>query len=353
MWSSYRDELTSWLCLLDDRFADELQEAEQSAVPVEQGKLDVGKAARSSKLWFLLKQSMSKFQRAQDLIRLIEIQQRGASAGYEFWRMLNKELSVRSRVEGQALREQALNLYPPKYLKRPLDVMRWYMTELMKYESQVTPRFPELKIHEQEAVLGVLKHLDEDAKRYLLLHQTTSGLDAMLRGLQFYDEQLRVLSFQKEHQHGGYLNAFGAGKGDNPKGKKGSELLRVGALKNSELLRATPSHSERLLELSELSERLLRATKAFRATPSYSEWLLELSKLSERLFRATRALKARKKLRRLPSYSELGAPKNSELLRATQSTPSLLRALPETPSYYPASPEPAVSGIASSSEPPQ
>ena len=96
----------------------------------------------------------------------------------------------------------------------------------------------------------------------------------------------------------------------------------MGALKNSELLRATPSHSERLLELSELSERLLRATKAFRATPSYSEWLLELSKLSERLFRATRALKARKKLRRLPSYSELGAPKNSELLRATQSTPS-------------------------------
>ncbi|CAE7794221.1 unnamed protein product, partial [Symbiodinium microadriaticum] len=119
VWSSYRDELTSWLCLLDDRFADELQEAEQSAVPVEQGKLDVGKAARSSKLWFLLKQSMSKFQRAQDLIRLIEIQQRGASAGYEFWRMLNKELS--------------------------------------------------------------------------------------------------------EHQHGGYLNAFGAGKGDNPKGKKGDK----------------------------------------------------------------------------------------------------------------------------------
>ena len=137
--------------------------------------------------------------------------------------MLNKELSVRSRVEGQALREQALNLYPPKYLKRPLDVMRWYMTELMKYESQVTSRFPELEIHEQEAVLGVLKHLDEDAKRYLLLHQTTSGLDAMLRGLQFYDEQLRVLSFQKEHQHGGYLNAFGAGKGANPKGKEGDK----------------------------------------------------------------------------------------------------------------------------------
>ena len=31
-----------------------------------------------------------------------------------------------------------------------------------------------------------------------------------------------MLSFQKEHQHGGYLNAFGARKGDNP-GKKGDK----------------------------------------------------------------------------------------------------------------------------------
>ena len=119
-----------------------------------------------------------------------------------------------------------INLHPPKHLKRPLDVMRWYMTELMKFESQVAKKYPELKVHEQEAVLGVLKYLDEDAKRYLLLHQTTSGLDAMLKGLQFYDEQLRVLTFQKEHHHG-YLNALGAGKGDKgdkgkgDKGKKG------------------------------------------------------------------------------------------------------------------------------------
>ena len=185
--------------------------------------MDVGQAARSSKLWFLLRQSLSKFQRAQDLIHLIEVAQKGASAGYEFWRLLNRELSVRSRVEGQTLREQMISLHLPKHLKRPLDVMRWYMTELMKFESQVAKKYPELKVHEQEAVLGVLKYLDEDAKRYLLLHQTTSGLDAMLKGLQFYDEQLRVLTFQKEHHHG-YLNAFGAGKGDKSdkgKGEKG------------------------------------------------------------------------------------------------------------------------------------
>ena len=66
--NTYKEKLTSWLCLLDDRFAEELDESEQSAVPVQQSTLDVGKAARSSKLWFLLRQSLSKFQRAQDLI---------------------------------------------------------------------------------------------------------------------------------------------------------------------------------------------------------------------------------------------------------------------------------------------
>ena len=119
-----------------------------------------------------------------------------------------------------------INLHPPKHLKRPLDVMRWYMTELMKFESQVAKKYLELEGARARSRFGSLEVPDEDAKRYLLLHQTTSGLDAMLKGLQFYDELLRVLTFQKEHHHG-YLNAFGAGKGDKgdkgkgEKGKKG------------------------------------------------------------------------------------------------------------------------------------
>ena len=101
----------------------------------------------------------------------------------------------------------------------------------------------------------------------------------------------------------------------------GAQELRA-TPSHSELLRAPPSHSEWLLELSELSQRLIKATRALRVPRSHSEWLLELLELSQRLIRATRALRARKKLRKPPNYSELGAPKNSELLRATQSTPS-------------------------------
>ena len=150
-------------------------------------------------------------------------------------------------------------------------------------------------------------------------------------------------------------------------------------------LRATPSNSELLSAIRIGRTKLpgnrrklgtpsfeLRATPSYsellQATPSHSERLLEFSELSERLLRATRAFRARKKLRRPPSYSELGAPKNSELLRATQrAAPNTFgklspRGQPDrifsnselgarTPSYQPASLEPAVFGIASSSEP--
>ena len=81
--------------LLDNRYAEELREAATSVVEVSQVALSVGQAA-STKLWFLLRQSLSKFQQAQDFVQLIGVQQKGASAGYELWRMLNNELSVRS-----------------------------------------------------------------------------------------------------------------------------------------------------------------------------------------------------------------------------------------------------------------
>ena len=55
------------------------------------------------------------------------------------------------------MREMTLSC---QHLKRPLDIMRWFTTELLRFEAQISNR---LKITEQEAVLHVL-NLDEDAK---------------------------------------------------------------------------------------------------------------------------------------------------------------------------------------------
>ena len=79
-----------------------------AADKIAQLSLSKGKAARSTKLWYLLKQALTGFQRGTDIAKFVELHQGGAAAGYELWRELDKELSVRSRVEGQALREQAL-----------------------------------------------------------------------------------------------------------------------------------------------------------------------------------------------------------------------------------------------------
>ena len=66
---------------------------------------------------------------------LFELRQGGAAAGYELWRELDKELSVRSRVEGQALREQALLIAPPKHLRRPLDIFRHMISDFVRYRK--------------------------------------------------------------------------------------------------------------------------------------------------------------------------------------------------------------------------
>ena len=72
VWTAYREKLTAWLCLLDDRYAEELSEAASSSVEVPQSGPTAGRAARSTKLWFLLRQSLSKFQRARDFVQLIK-----------------------------------------------------------------------------------------------------------------------------------------------------------------------------------------------------------------------------------------------------------------------------------------
>ena len=219
VWTAFREELTSWLCLLDDRFSEELQEAIESGVEVRQISLAKGKAARSTKLWYLLKQALSGFQRGIDLAKFVELSQNGAAAGYELWRALDQELSVRSRVEGQALREQALLIAPPKHLKRPLDIFRHMGSEFARYRKLVVTKYHDLALSEADVISCILKHLHDDCKRYLLLHGSLATLEQLERGLVFYDEQLRVLNFHKEAASAKGYPAFGGGKGD-PKGKE-------------------------------------------------------------------------------------------------------------------------------------
>ena len=87
VWTAFREELNlHQLCLLDDGFSEELQEAIESGVEVRQIALSKGKAARSTKLWYFLKQALSGFQRGVDLAKFVEslartVRQQGTSSG--------------------------------------------------------------------------------------------------------------------------------------------------------------------------------------------------------------------------------------------------------------------------------
>ena len=126
---------------------------------------------------------------------------------------------MRSRVEGQALREQALLIAPPKHLKRPLDIFRHMGSEFARYRKLVVTKYHDLALSEADVISCILKHLHDDCKRYLLLHGSLATLEQLERGLVFYDEQLRVLNFHKEAASAKGYPAFGGGKGD-PKGKE-------------------------------------------------------------------------------------------------------------------------------------
>ena len=66
-WLSFRERFGSWLCLLDECYAAELQETVRQTTVIEQGKLAQEAAVRSSKLYHWMKQAMSGYKRGLDI----------------------------------------------------------------------------------------------------------------------------------------------------------------------------------------------------------------------------------------------------------------------------------------------
>ena len=87
-WLSFRERFGPWLCLLDECYAAELQEAVRQTTAIEQGKLAPEAAVRSSKLYHWMKQAMSGYKRGLDLAVLQEREQGGLTRGYELSRRI-------------------------------------------------------------------------------------------------------------------------------------------------------------------------------------------------------------------------------------------------------------------------
>ena len=126
------------------------------------------------------------------------------------------------------MREEVLRCSPPKVTKeRPLDVFRNVQVELAKY-ARLISGFPDLFLSEADQSMIVLKNLDVEVKRYILLHAKIDSMVELERAIKFYDANIKILNFaEKGKEHGNSLlfeeNGKGKGKEKGKEKGKGKE----------------------------------------------------------------------------------------------------------------------------------
>ena len=93
--------------------------------------------------------------------------------------------------------------------------------ELAKY-SRLVSSFPDLALSEADKSMIVLKCLDVEVKRYILLHAKIDSMGELERAIKFYDSNVKILTFAEKGK-GDHANPlqFPEGKGDWKKGRKG------------------------------------------------------------------------------------------------------------------------------------
>ena len=240
-WLSFRERFGSWLCLLDECYAAELQEAVKQTTTIEQGKLAPEAAVRSSKLYHWMKQAMSGYKRGLDLAVLQEREQGGLTCGYELFRRINNLLGVTTRAEALSLREAVMRLDvnglkqlgcpSAGSIKNPLDTCLFLTQEFARLRDQCAA-FADLQMMEVDQIMVMMRCLPQEIHRRLAFHGKSSTLRELMESLEFYEQQSKALDFSRDSHKGnpvGYdrppKGSPKGGKDRTPKGEgKGKEI---------------------------------------------------------------------------------------------------------------------------------
>ncbi|CAE6945832.1 unnamed protein product [Symbiodinium sp. CCMP2592] len=191
-WHSFMETLSSWLALQEEAFVRELQLCIPVKKEIVQADLNPETAARSSKLFYYLTQSLAKWERGSELLRSCSKRQGQSACGYEVIRTITSQYSIVSRMEAVFVREQALKLYQHVgHLKRPTDLIRHLEDSFSKSEAKLS-NFPELLLSEADRCSVLLQSLGAEVRQYVVLHGSSSNWEALRRTLTYYEEQLRL-----------------------------------------------------------------------------------------------------------------------------------------------------------------
>ncbi|CAE7811928.1 unnamed protein product [Symbiodinium sp. CCMP2592] len=191
-WHSFMETLSSWLALQEEAFVRELQLCIPVKKEIVQADLNPETAARSSKLFYYLTQSLAKWERGSELLRSCSKRQGQSACGYEVIRTITSQYSIVSWMEAVFVREQALKLYQHVgHLKRPTDLIRHLEDSFSKSEAKLS-NFPELQLSEADRCSVLLQSLGAEVRQYVVLHGSSSNWEALRRTLTYYEEQLRL-----------------------------------------------------------------------------------------------------------------------------------------------------------------
>ena len=161
-WHTFLETLSSWLALQEEAFVRELQLCVPVKAEILQTKLPSDAAARSSKLFYYLTQSLAKWERGLELLRSCSKRQGMSACGYEVVRTITSQYSIVSRMEAVYVRDSALKLFQSVGgIKRPTDLIRHLEDAFAKSESKLT-NFPELKLSEADRCSVLLQSLSAE-----------------------------------------------------------------------------------------------------------------------------------------------------------------------------------------------
>ena len=191
-WHSFLETLSSWLALQEEAFVRELQLCIPVKTEILQASLNPETAARSSKLFYYLTQSLAKWERGIELLKSCSKRQAQSACGYEVIRTITSQYSIVSRMEAVFVREQALKLYQHVgHIKRPTDLIRHLEDSFSKSEAKLS-NFTELKLSEADRCSVLLQSLSAEVRQYVVLHGSSSDWEALRKTLTYYEEQLRL-----------------------------------------------------------------------------------------------------------------------------------------------------------------
>ncbi len=228
---SWAESLSSWLGLLQPAYPPEIKEVLSRDDELKGEMLSPQQNSRSSRVFYLLKQAFSGNKRVEAMVRIYELQQGvGSTNGYELFRLLRREFSIKSRTEAIQFRQEFLEMKSQKS-DSPVEILRTIEARYLQFRLLIfTCPYPQMTndvdIPESDLYVLILKSMPATVEQYLRFHCGETVAD-LRRGIEFIQSRQimtgdlsRVSTMRLEgNGKGDWFGKKGKGKDEKGKGK--------------------------------------------------------------------------------------------------------------------------------------